>query len=173
MTVNSLPSRVIQAHRILRIAGLVVLTAIVLAVFYSSNRTVNVHWLNTATTAELRRAASAHPDDVKVNLVLNRHLIDEGKYEQAFDLMTRLTRRLPGSALCWDHYAKDAAQTNQVLEAIRGYKQEIKYDPGAADAHATLGSICIKAGLMTEGLAQIDEAIRPQPACPGRRCSMG
>jgi tetratricopeptide (TPR) repeat protein len=157
MTIQPLSGRMILIYRVLRYGGTIVLAAFVIAALIAANRSSRVEWLRKATTPELLAESKLNPNDEELNLVLERHLKEDGKLEQAYDLMVRLVKEFPNSARCWDHYATAAAETSRVLDALKGYQRETQIDPTQGSAFATMGTIYIKAGLYTDGLAEIDK----------------
>lgn len=167
MTVEPLLSHsTIALQRVLRVAGFTLVAVMLIIAFRASDRSARNHWLRKATTAQLEAEAANNPDDEELNLVLNHHLLDDGESEQAYNLMVRVTRQHPDSARSWDAFAGAASASSRVIETLKGYQREAELNPKATTALATIGTIYLKAGLLSDGLAKIDSVRRIQPNVP-------
>jgi len=159
MTIHP-PSHRKLLYRVLRIAGILLIVGAVVSLFVAANQNSREQVILKASLADLQKEYGANPNDEYVSLVLDERLLQYARDEQAFDLMTQVVKRFPDSARAWDHYAKAAAQTHRVLEAFKGYQEELRIKPGEASARATLGTMYIKAGLISEGLTEIEVAVK-------------
>ncbi len=156
------PNKKLAVLRGIRLALLGVICISVIWFCMSVNAASRKQWLRKATTSELQSEVTRDPSDESLSLDLAHHLLEENNQEKAYALLQRLVLANPNSQKCWDAYAKTAAETSRVTEAVKGFKREIELNPRATTARATLGTIYIKAGLMSDGLDQIETANKIQ-----------
>ncbi len=151
-----------QRERNLRIVGI---CAAILAVgvgFTAMNRDAHARFLQKATTEELLAEAKKSPGDAERDLILGRKLVGDGRYAEAYAVMKQTVKQSPESYPAWRGLAIAAAGCGHASEALEANLKACKLNPGYAEGHATAGTILIQAGLLDEGLEEIDRARKQQ-----------
>ena len=156
-------SRNLLVGRVLRIGALLAVPLVVLYFIAQAGYASHENWVDKTSVPELKAQVEKNPDDEEMTYKLARRMVGEGNPSGAFVLMQRLVKQQPNSENYWDGYARCAAANNDMLEAMHGYRRVVELNPGAASAHAYLGQIEIKAGLTTDGIAEVDTARKIDP----------
>lgn len=150
-----------QHYMRLIVIGLLSIGAIVL--FVMANRAARDAWLKNASTEELEAQARTHRDDGLLVRTLCYRLVDNGEYDKALQLMESLVALHPSSSEDWLGLAKCASRANRVARAFYAYKKTYELDPNNAQALLFAGQIEAHAGLYTDGLQDMETALRIAP----------
>ncbi len=156
-------SRNLILGRLLRICALLALPVIVLYFVALAGLASHDNWVDKTSLSDLQAQVEKNPDDAEMTFKLAHRMVGEGNSRGAFVLMQRLVKQQPNSVTYWEGYGRCAAANNDMLEAVRAYRRVLELNPRAAQAHAYLGQIEVKAGLTTEGLVEIDTARKIDP----------
>ena len=137
------------------------IAAVVLAlagVMYAFKQDGRGRFLQKASVEELLKEFRTDPSDDELALVLGKRLITDGRYDEAFDVMSKLVKHNGSSAPIWKGYAMAAAGSGHVIASLNANLKVAQLSPRYAMGHATAGTILIQAGLIDEGLEEIDRA---------------
>lgn len=162
MTIQN-PSRNLLWGRVLRIGGVLTLLFGVFYFIAQIGSATHQNALSKASVDELQTEAAKDPENETLLYTMARRMVADGNSVGAFEVMQKLVKMKPDSKEYWDGYARCAAASNNLLESVHGYRRILELDPRSASAHSFLGQIEIKAGLVTEGLGEIDTAHKIDP----------
>jgi len=135
--------------------AVVIMIASFFAAVGSSNRE---HWMTTAPIEQVQAEAAKRPDDRELLFSLAYRLAKNGNGEDALSIMKRLATVEPRSERYRMGMARCAAQSGHLVEAVDAYKAVCELDNKQSEAHSYLGQIYAKAGLVSDGLEEIEKA---------------
>jgi predicted Zn-dependent protease len=153
----------LRAQSLKRVAAIGGIGALLLGAMFLMKQDGRGHFLQKASTEELLKEYQAEPTDEELALFLGKKLITDGRYDKAFDVMSRLTKQKDNSAPIWKGYAMAAAGSGHVIAAMQANLKVAELAPPYPMGHATAGTILIQAGLIDEGLEEIQKAKTLQP----------
>jgi protein O-mannosyl-transferase len=151
----------LKAPRVVGIAGVAVIAAILGIVTVQRNRTYRT------TLSFWNDVVAKRPDNPRARIWLAKHLREEGRNPEAIEHLTVAVRLQPGNGDAQYGLGVALASQGRTDEAIEHYREALRINPEDASAHNNLGAALAGRGQIVDAIRHYLEAIRINPAYAG------
>ena len=153
-------------QRRIRLGATLLLCLLAAVGIFNFVRTSRGFWMNSVSVDSLKTESKKHPADADLNYTLAYRMHQDGRNEEAYQTMLRLTQQYPDDAKFWLGLARCAAGAAHSVETVNAYRKALELNPNQASAYMLLGQLYSEAGLYSDALDAFEHGYKADPNVP-------